>query len=130
MGAFESCEEIISYTKENITDGVNYWHVECMIRQWGMTPLGCIGIVLNLIALWAWSAEREFKPLTFYIKCLAVSDILYMLFYMSVYDLNSLGRKSRGHSFVSLFIAFRWMIVFSTTCIAIIIISVHQVVSP
>jgi hypothetical protein len=90
-----------------------------MIRQWGMAPLGCIGIVLNLIALWAWTAEREFKPLTFYIKCLAVSDILYMLFYMSVYDLNSLGQKSRGHSFVSMFIAFRWMIVFSTTCIAI-----------
>jgi hypothetical protein len=117
MGAIESCEKIqAGDIKKNITDGVNYMYVDCMIKMWDMAPLGCIGIVLNLIALWAWSAERDFKPLTFYIKCLAVSDIMYMLFYMLR---GLLDTQEKAQTLLGLFSAFRWMIVFSTTCIAV-----------
>jgi hypothetical protein len=80
MGSLQSCEEVsLSQTEDNSTglqEQYEYRYIECMASRWGLAPFGFIGVVLNLLALWVWTAEREFKPLTFFLKCLAAFDIL------------------------------------------------------
>jgi hypothetical protein len=114
----ESCEEAKRDPTDNSTGRINYLYIDCMISPWGLTPLGCIGVVFNLIALWAWTAERAFKPLTFFIKCLTVFDVFFMIFY-TVHSFINAGRKNINSFMFLLFIPFRWIIVFCTTCIAV-----------
>ena len=46
-----------------------------------LAPLAAVGITLNVITLWVWSAEPGFHPTTYLFKVLAMSDILHMIFW-------------------------------------------------
>jgi hypothetical protein len=86
--------------------------MECMVRRWGLTPLGGIGVVLNLLAVWAWTTEREFNPLIFFLKWLAVFDI----FFLILYTAKSFALNSK---FLNIRMAFLNMAVFTTTCASV-----------
>lgn len=49
---------------------------ERVVRKYVIGPLAFFGIGGNLLTLLVWSAEAGFNPTTFYIKVLAVSDIV------------------------------------------------------
>jgi hypothetical protein len=122
MGAIQSCEKvsILQTSDVNSTDGQNdYRFMECMIRRWGLTPLACIGVVLNILAMWVWTAERGFKTLTLFFKCLAVFDTFYLILYtVKSFALTAESSESPKSGW-NIFIVFANMVVFTTTCLSV-----------
>jgi hypothetical protein len=63
MGAIPSCREfsteIIQVNGTEKVETYEYKYIECVIRRWYLTPIGCIGVLLNLLVLWVWTARQD-----------------------------------------------------------------------
>jgi hypothetical protein len=121
MGAIQSCHEFSLETIQvNGTEKVemyDYKYIECVIRLWCLSPIGCIGMVLNLLVLWVWTGRQDqpFRPLIYFLKCLAVFDIFYLILCTG----RNFMLNSGSGRYLEVFILFQNMIVFTTTCIAL-----------
>ena len=85
-----------------------------------MVPLAVVGIILNVLTLWIWSAVSIFNPTVYLFKVLAISDLLFITFWFPFFKTKHTGHVKLNAFFSTMSFGNRRFGMYITLLVAVV----------